>query len=408
MQYPGDTVKDKFSGTILFLFLSSIAWGQTSWVESDASGLSLTPVAKSIFKVVKTPNPLASNDILDAVAASSGNDIWAVGDTAIHFDGTKWTGFPTAPIDNQGNTTPLNAVAVLSPTNAWAVGSVNDNGQILGSIEHWDGTKWSLVPGPFAAQSDPLLFGITAISSKDIWVVGSIIVQSVIEPLFVHYNGKVWKQVPGPVIGAQGLTLMQSVSALATNDVYAVGWSGFENDNSRTFVEHWNGKKWSVVPSPSVGAGANQLNSVVALAPNDVWGSGFSVAVAPPASAPQQTLIEHWDGTSWKVVASPNTGHGQFQSNRLFGIIANTATDLWAFGSAFKPDGSGQQLTLLLHWNGTKWTIAPSPNPKASNFLDDLLFGGVVTAPGSIWIVGTQDEAPMPFSGTLVLHTTGG
>ena len=399
-------MKSNICFAMLLIALSSITWGQQQST-SAVSDLP-TPAKAVVFQLVKTPNPLPFNDELFAVAASSANDIWAVGDTALHFNGSTWTGFPTAPIDSQGTTSPLDAVAVLSPTSAWAAGTVNDNGQILGSIEHWDGTKWSLATTPFVSGEDPILFGMTAISAKDIWVVGGSIVGGTIQPLFVHYNGSVWKEIPGPMIQTLGPTFIQSVSALATNDVYAVGWSGFENDNSQTFVEHWNGKQWSVIPSPSVGAGANQLNSVVALAKNDVWAVGFSVAVAPPMSAPQQTLIEHWDGTSWKIVPSPDTGHGQFQSNRLFGITAVSPTDLWAFGSAFKPDGSGQQQNLLMHWNGTKWLIAPVPNPKPGNFLDDLLFGGVVTGPGSVWIVGTQAEPSQPFTGTMVLHTTGG
>ena len=399
-------MKSNFFFALLLIVLGSVTWGQqpsTSAV-SDIS----TPAKAAVFQLVKTPNPLPTNDELFAVAASSATDIWAVGDTALHFNGTKWTGFPTAPIDGQGNTSSLNAVAVVSPTSAWAAGSVNDNGQVLGSIEHWNGKKWSLAATPFVSGEDPILFGMTAISATDIWLVGSNIVANTIQPLFVHYNGSAWTEIPGPMIQTFGPTVIQSVSALATNDIYAVGWSGFENDNSRTFVEHWNGKQWSVVPSPSLGAGANQLNSVVALAKNDIWAVGFSVALAPPMSAPQQTLIEHWDGISWKIVPSPNTGHGQFQSNRLFGITAVSSTDLWAFGSAFKADGSGQQQNLLLRWSGAKWSIAPVPSPKPGNFLDDLLFGGVVTGPGSVWIVGTQGEPSQPFTGTLVLHTTGG
>ena len=47
----------------------------------------------SMFKVVPTPNE-NFNNALFAASASSANDIWAVGDSTIHFDGTKWTAFP--------------------------------------------------------------------------------------------------------------------------------------------------------------------------------------------------------------------------------------------------------------------------------------------------------------------------
>ena len=55
--------------------------------------------AGSIFHVVPTPNGNKFNSGLFAASASSANDIWAVGDSTIHFDGTKWTAFP-APLIN--------------------------------------------------------------------------------------------------------------------------------------------------------------------------------------------------------------------------------------------------------------------------------------------------------------------
>jgi hypothetical protein len=108
-------------------------------------------------------------------------------------------------------------------------------------------------------------------------------------------------------------------------------------------------------------------------------------------------------------VSSPNVGPTSVsQSNRLFGLTANSPTDIWAFGSSFAADGSGHQMTLLLHWNGSKWSIAPSPNPtpKRSGFLADLLTAGVVPSPGNVWIFGAEDEAP--HDGTLAIHSMTG
>jgi hypothetical protein len=85
----------------------------------------------------------------------------------------------------------------------------------------------------------------------------------------------------------------------------------------------------------------------------------------------------------------------------LYGITAVSAKDIWAFGSFFAADGSEQQSTLVLHWDGIRWKIAPSPNPVKGNFRDDILFGGTVVAPGDLWLVGDE------FTRTLALHATG-
>src|SRR5579862_7027052 len=102
---------------------------------------------RSIFNVVPTPNENFDNG-LQAASASSPEDIWAVGQSTIHFDGTIWTAFP-APLIRGDNTGYLAGVVDISPTLAWAAGTVNvglaNPGQV---IEQWNGAKWSVVPGP--------------------------------------------------------------------------------------------------------------------------------------------------------------------------------------------------------------------------------------------------------------------
>jgi len=84
--------------------------------------------------------------------------------------------------------------------------------------------------------------------------------------------------------------------------------------------------------------------------------------------------------------------------------MAISPANIYAFGSYFASDGSGHQMTLLLHWNGTSWMIVPSPDPTQGGFLSDLLFAGVTPSPGNIWIFGTEDEAPN--SDTMAIHAT--
>jgi hypothetical protein len=382
------------SGVLVLAWLCIPAWTQ----------------GQSIFKYVPTPNGNhgVRNNSLTAAAASSPSDIWAVGQTTIHFDGTAWTAFD-APGITGDNTSNLNGVAAISPTEAWAVGLVNIGlakpGQV---IERWNGTQWSVYPGPaFKSGDQPALYSMTTVAANDIWAVGSLLTggNTLLEALFEHWDGTAWTAKVGRFFG-----FFRGVSAEAANDIWAVGYSG-----NSTFSEHYDGTSWSPVPTLNVGTGPNSLNAVLALAPNDVWAVGYSTATQQPPpgqyQVPTMTLIEHYDGTRWSVVPSPNVGPAsQYQSNRLLGLTAVSPTDIWAFGSYFAASGSGFQRTLLLHWDGTSWTLQPSPNPKPSGFLADILFGGVVTAPGSVWIVGSMDTAApnKPVTSTLVLHTTGG
>ncbi|MGA2738584.1 MAG: hypothetical protein ABSG65_14200 [Bryobacteraceae bacterium] len=379
-----------------------------AWVLALMTAPPLTH-AQSIFQVVPTPNGHhgTTNNGLLAVAASSPTDIWAVGQTAIHFDGTAWTAYAT-PMIHGDNTSYLDGVVDFSPTDAWAAGIVGIGTATPGQVlEHWNGAAWNVVTGPtFASGDQPEIFGMTAVSANDIWAVGTLLTANqTLEALFEHWDGSAWTAYTGFFYG-----FFRAVSADASNDIWAVGYNG-----NVTFSEHFDGTSWTHVPTPNVGTGANSLGGVVALAPDNVWAVGFSTASTQPPpgqyDVPTKTLIEHYDGTSWSVVSSPNVGpNSQYQSNRLLGVTAVSPTDIWAFGSYFAASGSENQITLLMQWNGSIWSLAPSPSPEPGNFLDDILYSGVVTAPGSVWIVGSLAPAAegKPVTDTFVLHTTGG
>jgi hypothetical protein len=360
----------------------------------------------SIFTVVPTPNtrirsfPFHSD--LSAVSASSATDIWAVGQSGIHFDGTKWTAVALPRIAGD-LTSGLMGVVDLAPNNVWSVGNINIGQQNPNQlIEHFDGTKWGVSQGPrFKSTDQPGLRGVASVSPTDIWATGSILTlingSQFAFPLFEHFDGTSWTAT----IDESNLdSFMFGISALATNDVWAVGEAGAL---SATFIEHFDGAGWEGVPSPSPGNGQNVLFGVTAVAPNDVWAVGFFVE-APNEDRPQKTLIEHWDGTSWQVVPSPNVGGPNTQtiSNQLRGIIAVSANDIWAFGDtdAFGPENI---TNLVLHWDGTKWTIVPTPNPNPRhiNPIDDVIAGGTVIPQENIWLVGVADGF-----GTMVLNAT--
>jgi len=357
--------------------------------------------AGSTFQVVPTPNGNKFNSSIFAASASSPTDIWAVGNSTMHFNGTKWTAF-AAPLITGELTADLQAVVDISPTEAWAVGNVTFGANLGQIIERWNGTKWSLFPNPtLLPNSQGDLFAMTSTSATDIWAVGNLVQTfsnggSTSYNLFEHWNGTSW--TPTFINDTEGFEGLTGVSEDATNDAWAVGDVG-----GSTLAIHWDGTSWSHVATPGpLGDGPNQLNAVVALAPDNAWAVGYSTPGLAGQSA-TLTLILHWDGTTWSIVPSPNVGPN---TNRLLGITANSADDIYAFGSNFTADGSGNQMTLLLHWDGTNWTIVPSPNPTKGNFLNDLLFAGVVPSPGSVWIFGDEDEGAQGGMGTLAIHST--
>jgi len=277
---------------------------------------SVTPTCVPAWDIVNSPNPSSSTNYLKAVDAASGNDVWAVGTykvgsgsygymtLALHWNGVQWTQI-SSPNPNPNPSSGLNdflAVEAISSNDVWAVGYTysSGNGQ-LNLIEHWDGVQWSIVPSPNPGANTNRLTGISALSSNDIWAVGYYVGGSGNRTLVMHWNGSGWSVVPSPNIGPYNNELLE-VDAISSSDVWAVGL--YEDNGSPVpLTQHWDGVQWSVVSSPyPSGATHNFLYGVSAVASNDVWAVGFYQVQAGMAS----TLIEHWDGTQWSIVPSPN------------------------------------------------------------------------------------------------------
>src|SRR5207237_5496928 len=137
------------------------------------------------------------------------------------------------------------------------------------------------------------------------------------------------------------------------NDVWAVGDFLNTGNIAVTLAEHWNGSAWSVVPTPNHGSGDNVLIAVAAIGSNDIWAVGYWRA---DNNSARQSLAEHWNGSSWTYVGTPQVASA---SNSLFGVSAGASNDVWAVGRSLAVPQSNlgpRGQTLVMHWNGSSWT----------------------------------------------------
>jgi hypothetical protein len=142
-------------------------------------------------------------------------------------------------------------------------------------------------------------------------------------------------------------------------------------------LEHWDGTVWSQVASPNPSAFGSRLSGVTADASDDAWAVGFFCPESPGCSV-QRTLILHWDGTAWSQVVSPNPNK---RVNYLTSVSATSPSDAWAVGSMRAHTGRA----LVLRWNGALWSVVPSPNPRA---VTDSLSSVTAVSPADAWAVG--------------------
>jgi len=175
-----------------------------------------------------------------------------------------------------------------------------------------------------------------------------------------------WKVVPSPNGVHEGGNNLGGVSFVSAKDGWAVGDFGLPEGTVHTLTEHWDGSAWTVVPSPDGPSGNGDLEAVSAVATDDVWAVGH---------AGLATLAMRWDGSAWEIVPTPSPGGASF----LADVAAFSATDVWAVGYT----QSGTNATLVEHWDGSTWTVVPSPNRGSS-----ALLAIAATSPTDVWAVG--------------------
>jgi hypothetical protein len=151
---------------------------------------------------------------------------------------------------------------------------------------------------------------------------------------------------------------LEGVSCVSAAACIAVGSYGV-----KALIESWDGTSWTGVPSPNPGSGRNtdSLNDVSCTSATTCMAVGYSYS-----GEIAKTLTESWNGSRWTVLPSPNLA--SVGGNELSGVSCVSATACTAVGYS---DITSPDRTLIESWNGTRWTVVHSPNPTAGG---DLLF----------------------------------
>jgi len=319
---------------------------------------------------LSSPNPDPSNNALDAVAVVSANDVWAVGRAgnntlAEHWDGSQWSVVPTPNPPEANNDSELLGVTAIASDDVWAVGYGTNTSTGWSTLaEHWDGAAWSIVatPNPPGQIAGPSLNAVAATGTNDVWAVGGAGLRgypgaAVLE----HWDGTAWSLAAAPAETKLWSSSSRfGVAAVGANDVWTVG--DFDSF-------HWDGSSWAVV------GGAQSTVAVSAAGPTDVWSGGSYTYSDGDYTYGPFTLAYRWTGSSWvqSVTVSP-TGHDAFQ-----GVVAIAPNDVWTVGT------SSSTSTLTEHFDGAGWSQVTSASPGSQlNVLD------AAAAAGShdVWAVG--------------------
>ncbi|GAC1398097.1 MAG: hypothetical protein NVSMB65_16760 [Chloroflexota bacterium] len=179
-----------------------------------------------------------------------------------------------------------------------------------------------------------------------------------------------------------GAATLSGEAAVSARDVWAVGHTG-----AGTLTQHWDGTRWQIVASPNAPgdwAHDSMLAGAAAVSARDVWAVGRS-AFGP--------LAEHWDGTRWQVVPTAPSGSA---GGGLTSIAVVAANDIWAAGdrvavtanTRWEVAGSASG-ALVEHWDGTRWQRVPVPAGPG------MVTGVAAVSHQNVWAVGQSIGGPL-------------
>jgi photosystem II stability/assembly factor-like uncharacterized protein len=264
----------------------------------------------------------------------------------------------------------LNGIALVSSTQGWAVGK-------LGTIQHYDGSSWSLI----ASATTLDLFGVsfgppTGPNSNAGFAVGG----SGGTAAALYWGGAGWFQIASGLSGPSAQKL-SSVFELTPTDAWAV-------DSVSGAFWHWSGSAGSGGGWNNVGSASAGLNSVFMTSPTDGWAVGAG------------GIIYRYSGGGWSLYTSVSQ-----TLNSVFMVDQNEG---WAVGAG----------GAIYHYSSGVWTgpISPAPSSQSLNsvFMLSSSEGWTVGVSGTVlhylngaWTLvqnlsGTnQDLNSLSFAGTL-------
>ncbi len=335
------------------------------------------------WTIQTTSNPTSPNPTLSSVSCTSPTACMAVGDysdsagdrllLAERWDGTSWTIEPT-PNPAGSHFSVLSAVSCTSATACIAVGTnyTDNGGTALGVlVERWDGASWAIQSTPAPPGGRPTLRGVSCTSAMACTAVGFYDSNSGLpQTLAERWDGTNWTIQTTANYGIYGgstfyplITTLVGVSCASPTACAAVGGYVDQTGQNHTVAETWNGTTWALeFPQDPTDAKSGYflgLSDVSCSSP----AACTAVASYTNAAGENVTLAERWNGTSWTIQPTPTPSGAQ--GSGLNGVSCSSDTACTAVGGY--NSSAGTDSTLAERWDGTTWTIQPTPN-KAGGF----------------------------------------
>jgi hypothetical protein len=297
------------------------------------------------------------------VSCTSAKQCVAVGESGtIRSRAETWDGTswtPTLP-PLHATSNAFTDVSCSSPNRCMAVGSLRRDGQLHGLAEIWNGKKWYFT---FSTLRVTHLDAVSCPTRTFCVAVGVNTVPNVEDRAAAQYwDGQHWSLMTLPKLPALWNAGLRGVSCVSAKRCVAVGTVTGTRGATQQLIENWDGTHWSIAPTPAATTLGRELEGVSCTSAFHCVAVGWSGS----KSGRDPTLIETWNGTQWSITPSPNFDD-PLALNRLSSVSCASSTSCVAVGFATAANKPSDANPLLETWDGTRWTTMPTPTASSGH-----------------------------------------
>lgn len=219
-------------------------------------------------------------------------------------------------------------------------------------------------------------------------------------PLAELWNGTAWTDTHPRRPARATATRLFAVSCPTSQVCVAVGdYDTTADPNGRPYAQIWNGRTWKITPVPRPARRTFSGLGAVSCA-----SARMCVAVGNVLLGQHNTTYSVvWNGRRWQIEWVPLRRHTTY--SRLASVSCTGPRSCTASGE-YQQHDSSKSRTLVETFNGSEWTIRPTPNPR-SGPNGSVLDGVSCWARGGCMAVGHRNTGSNDGSLTVATRLNG-
>lgn len=224
--------------------------------------------------------------------------------------------------------------------------------------------------GPRAPGTHGFLTGVSCRGPVRCVAVGDYFRPGPRSALIERWDGTRWATVRSPLPPAHTTASLDGISCPGASDCTAVGRLVAMSRQpttrplaDRALIEHWNGTAWSTMKSPNSPAASRVLAAVAC--PSTSACIAVGATSTDPRGLDSRTLAERWDGSRWAILKTPDPAGASYSF--LSAASCTSGSSCVAVGEYF-PGGRhrNRNHVLIERWNGHAWTLTRGPGLPGS------------------------------------------